>query len=90
MIIKWPGLEKRYETPESSVSSRRITALLPAPLGLLLSPSTSALEMKAAGDGGRRGAGGAVDAVPVRELGEVEGRWPETLIPPRATPTIDI
>lgn len=39
MVIKWPGLEKRYEAPESSVSSRWIITLLLAPLGLVLSPS---------------------------------------------------
>ena len=47
MVIKWPGLEKCYETPESSVSSRRIITLLSTPLRLVLSPSAPALEMKA-------------------------------------------
>lgn len=47
-VIKWPGLEKRYEAPESSVSSHWIITLLLAPLGLVLSPSTPASQMKLA------------------------------------------
>lgn len=45
-VIQWLGLEKCYETPESSVSSRWIITLLLTPVGLVLSPSTPALEMK--------------------------------------------
>lgn len=53
-VIKWPGLEKRYEAPESAVSSRWIITLLLAPLGLVLSPSTPASQMKLA-SGEQRG-----------------------------------
>lgn len=46
-VIKWPGLEKCYETQKNSVSSHWIITLLLTSLGLVLSPSTLALEMKA-------------------------------------------
>lgn len=62
MIIKWPGLEKCYETPESSGSSRWITTLLSTPLGPVLSPSTPALEMKPPKGVRGWGVGGSWDA----------------------------